>query len=377
MKVIIDASNISSGGGLTHLSQILDAYNPNDYPEIKNLTVYSAQKTLSFIIDKPHLTKKTHKLLNMALPFRFIWQQLVLPKIATDYDVVFSPGGSISFLCKTPSVTLSQNLLPFEKSEFQRYPFFSKMRIKMFLLRHLQSMSFRYADGVIYLSQYAKNQIEKTTKQKKDSPIVPHGIEPRFFNPDRTFKRDFDTLSSCDILYVSTVDMYKHQWNVIRAVDICISKGMNINLKLIGSSEPNALKILKKSLNELESPNRQHYLGAVNFNELHQYYKAADLFIFASTCENLPNILIEAMASRLPILSSTYGPMPEVLSDAGLYFDPLLVDDLCHQIKKFYFDRSLRVELASKAFRKSKIYSWTTTSQMTMAYLLKIARRHS
>lgn len=375
MKIIIDASNISSGGGLTHLSQILDAYNPNVYPEIKQLTIYSAQKTLSFILDKPHLTKQTHKLLNMSLPFRFIWQQLLLPNIAEDYDVVFSPGGTISFLCKTPSVTLSQNLLPFEKSEYQRYPFFSKMRIKMLLLRRLQTLSFKYADGVIYLSQYAKNQIEKLTRQKKDSPIIPHGIEQRFFNPNRVFKRNFDSLNSCDILYVSTVDMYKHQWNVVQAVDICISKGMNINLKLIGASEPNALKMLTQSLNEAKNQERLQYLGSANFNELHQHYQSADLFIFASTCENLPNILIEAMASRLPILSSSYGPMPEVLNDSGLYFDPLSIEDLSLQIKKIYFDSSLRADLASKAFEKSKVYSWVFTSQLTMAYLSKIARR--
>ena len=39
----------------------------------------------------------------------------------------------------------------------------------------------------------------------------------------------------------------------------------------------------------------------------------SDLFIFASSCENLPNTLLEAMASSIPIISSSKGPMREIL----------------------------------------------------------------
>ena len=45
------------------------------------------------------------------------------------------------------------------------------------------------------------------------------------------------------------------------------------------------------------------------------WFTSCFTFIFASTCENMPNILIEGMSSGLPILCSNYLPMPEFLKD--------------------------------------------------------------
>ena len=48
----------------------------------------------------------------------------------------------------------------------------------------------------------------------------------------------------------------------------------------------------------------------------------ANLFIFASSCENMPNTLLEGMASGLPIACSDRGPMPETLQDRGILSMP-------------------------------------------------------
>ena len=40
-----------------------------------------------------------------------------------------------------------------------------------------------------------------------------------------------------------------------------------------------------------------HYRGSIPYADLHATYHAADAFIFASSCENLPNIMIEAMSA--------------------------------------------------------------------------------
>ena len=63
-------------------------------------------------------------------------------------------------------------------------------------------------------------------------------------------------------------------------------------------------------------------LGFVPHDDLPSLLAGADLFVFASSCENMPNTLVEAMAIGLPIACSDRGPMPEVLRDGGVYFDP-------------------------------------------------------
>ena len=61
--------------------------------------------------------------------------------------------------------------------------------------------------------------------------------------------------------------------------------------------------------------------GEIPYKELHQQYQQADIGVFASSCENMPNILLETMASGLPIACSKKGPIPEVLGKDGVYFD--------------------------------------------------------
>ena len=62
ISIGIDASNIRQGGGITHLSNILKYFEP-DLSNISKIVVWSNQKTLDAISDKPWLEKHNHALL--------------------------------------------------------------------------------------------------------------------------------------------------------------------------------------------------------------------------------------------------------------------------------------------------------------------------
>src|SRR5207253_4012008 len=100
------------------------------------------------------------------------------------------------------------------------------------------------------------------------------------------------------------------------------------------------------------------YWGAVPHGELQKRYAEAELCVFASTCENMPNILLENMASGLPIACSNRGPMPEVLGDAGLYFDPEDVVSIRDALRRLIESHDLRARLAQAAFQRAQVYSW-------------------
>ena len=102
----IDASNIRHGGGITHLSQILRHTNFGD-KKIKKVFVWSNQKTLSCIEDRPWLQKRNHPLLEGSLIKRAIWQMFLL-KSSLKRDscsVLFVLGGR--FLLSLPLLFLS------------------------------------------------------------------------------------------------------------------------------------------------------------------------------------------------------------------------------------------------------------------------------
>jgi glycosyltransferase involved in cell wall biosynthesis len=375
----IDASNIRAGGGVTHLVELLRAANPPGHGFSK-VIVWSGQSLLYQIEDRSWLEKSHQSLLNKSLPWRVYWQRFRLAKLAKDLkcDVLFSPGGSYYGVFR-PFVSMSQNLLPFERTEFMRFGA-SPTTMKMALLRWSQSNSFKNADGLIFLTQYAKNTVLQTIKSTSaKTTIIPHGVDERFRHLPRVQNATnyYSEDKPFHILYVSIVTVYKHQWHVAEALASLRNLGLPVVLDLVGPAYLPALKRLKETINDLD-PSGQfiRYVGSFPYKELHTLYTRADMVLFASSCENMPNILLEGMASGLPIACSNRGPMPEMLQDAGVYFDPEKPDEIASAIQKMMNSPELRSRLSKKSFEQAQTFSWEKCATKTFAFLAETARNH-
>ncbi|AAS70713.1 glycosyltransferase [Leptospira interrogans] len=374
----IDASNIKSGGGVTHLKELLGNAKPEKYG-FDRVILWSVEETLCQIEDKSWLEKVNYSKFFKSRIYRWYWQKFKLPKLAQNSGckLLFIPGGSFSGKFR-PFITMSQNLLPFEWGELKRYGL-SFHTLRLLLLYFFQGTSFRKSDGIIFLTKYAKDLISKKLNLKNSNIIIPHGINKKFFhNPRKQNILLGKKKRPIELLYVSFIGAYKHQWNVLEAVSDLNCAGIPIHLSLVGShNEKASVNKLFQKINHLNSSEKIISLYPnVSYKKISEFYLNADLFIFASTCENLPNILIEAMASGLPILSSKYGPMPEVLDDAGLYCDPLSVEDIKTQLKKLIFSKELRENLSLKAYKKAKQYSWKRNADITFDFFYKIVKAY-
>lgn len=377
MTLGIDASNIRSGGGLTHLKEIL-ANADLEKSGFDRVIVWSNKETLNNLPNHNWLVKSTHKYLNKGFIWSFLFQIFILAKQAKKADcaIVFAPGST--FLSSfRPFVTLSQNMLPFESNEAARFPAFKdKLRFK--ILYKLQSYTFRKANGLIFLTEYAKTFIKaKINLLNPNVIIIPHGISSDFLKQPK-FQNEITAYTFEDpfkLLYVSIITVYKHQWNVAEAVLRLRKEGCPVALDLIGPSTSESLQRLN---NILDGNNEGvNYVGGVSHSAISEYYKNADGFVFASSCENMPIILIEAMSSGLPIACSNMGPMPEVLGDAGFYFNPLDVNEVHTAIKNMVSSKELRKEKALESYNKSIHYTWKECSMRTFEYLSLVANNYN
>ncbi len=372
----IDATNLRQGGGVTHLLEFLHASEPKNYG-ISKVVVWGGARTLAALNDFPWLVKIQPKQLDKGLFFRTFWQRFRLSKEAQKVgcDLLFVPGGSYAGEFK-PFVTLSQNLLPFELKELLRYGF-SLKAIKLLLLRWTQSKTFRTANGVIFLTKYAKNTVlDVTGKIFGESIIIPHGLSNHFLNLPKIQRPilEYSDEKPFHMLYVSIIDQYKHQWNVIEAVARLRAKtGYPIIIDLVGPAYPPALRRMNYTVNRLDPQGIWvRYHGAIPYLELHKKYAEADLGIFASSCENMPITLMETMAAGLPIACSNRGPMSEILGDAGVYFDPESIDEIYGALNDLINSIDLRTKLAEASFKNVKAYSWKNCAKETLSFLEKI-----
>lgn len=371
----IDATNIRAGGGVTHLVELLNAFKELEVSNV-NIVLFANNSVLQLIHDSPNLTKVSHYFINKGLFFRTVWQKFYLDKQLETRGcrLLFVPGGSYGGSFHTV-ISLSQNLLPFEIHELFRFGI-SLLTFKLLMLRFTQSITFKKSNGVIFLTKYAKSTVENVVGKLDNTTVIPHGINERFFSEPKVQKpiEYYSKDNPFNIIYVSTVDHYKHQWNVIEAVMDLYESGYPIKLTLIGSARPSALRKMNSILRKYKSSDLAiHYLGAISFNDLHDYYSKSDLGLFASSCENLPNIILEKMASGLPIVSSNKGPMPSVLGNEfpEVFFNPENIQDIKRAVKVVIKSQVLRENQSRMNYEKSKKYTWLSCSKSTIDYLKK------
>jgi len=71
----------------------------------------------------------------------------------------------------------------------------------------------------------------------------------------------------------------------------------------------------------------------------------------------------------LPIACSRRGPMPEVLEDAGEYFDPEVPESIANALRQLIADPDLRQRLALRAKTLAARYSWERCAKETWSFL--------
>lgn len=363
----IDACNIRNGGGLEHLKQIVENCNFEKH-QISKIVIWSNNYTLSYFPSNDKILKKTHFLLNSNFFGPFVFQIFFLKKflIAESCDILLVPGGI--FLARfKPFVTISQNMLPFNLEEAYRYSKFSQ-KFRFIFIRFLQSYTFRKADGLIFLSHYAKNTIGKLLRLNNNYPVIPHGFKSTLCISDRKIK----STKMLNLLYVSAISPYKHQWNVAEAVCLLYLEGFDIKLTLVGPYEEYSFKKLLNVLKKFPCSEKCIELaGYIPHDKINKFYINADAFIFASTCENNPIILSEAISAGLPILSSFYPPMSELLTrNEAVFFDPLNVQSIKNAISIGLKDFSQLHKKSIEAKKKQLNHpNWQITADITFKYL--------
>src|ERR1700733_4993398 len=162
MRLCIDASTVKSGGGATHLTELLRVADPRS-AGFETVYVWAPRSTLRQLEDRPWLVKRWLPVLERNYLLRAWWQfrHLGAHAQADQCGLLLVVGGSFATSFR-PIVSMSRNMLPFEFAELRRFGI-SRETIRLLLLRSTQARSFKAADGVIFLTRYAHDAVLKLT----------------------------------------------------------------------------------------------------------------------------------------------------------------------------------------------------------------------
>ena len=374
-NVGVDATRNRSGGAVAHIKGIFLHYEYEQY-DINKIVLWGYKDLLDQLPDYDWLIKIEPKCTSKNIISQLWWQFYSLPKEAKNYECNVLFNTDAGTVCTfSPCVTLSQDMLSFEKGEMDRY-WFGKSWLRLFILKYVQLAALKRANVALFLTDYARKIIEAQTRGFKSTAVVNHGINEQFL---KVKQPEISThVNVLKIVYISNAAMYKHQWKVVEAVDKLNKYGIHSQLLLVGGGQGTAQELLDKSIDKFDPKNNfVIQLPFVKNEELPEILARSHIFLFASSCENMPITLMEGMASGLPVACSNRGPMPEVLQNTGSYFDPENPDSIFEAILKLKKEEKLGIDKSRNSRLLSKNYTWKKCSQETWKILNEASKNNN
>jgi glycosyltransferase involved in cell wall biosynthesis len=159
------------------------------------------------------------------------------------------------------------------------------------------------------------------------------------------------------ILAVGRLSKEKGHRDLVSAVAMLRTARPSLGFRLLILGEGPERQALEQTASALGVAG--HLLLPGQQKNVRPFYGIADVFVLPSHSEGSPNVLLEAMAARLPIVATAVGGSVELVSDGetALLVNARDPEALCMAIERLLCDRALADRLAANAEAASRQYT--------------------
>ena len=170
----------------------------------------------------------------------------------------------------------------------------------------------KQAEGIICVARVLADRLNGAGVPNEKIHVIPNGVDPSIFRV-----RNKNELSvqgyPVTILFVGNLVPVKGPDVVLRAFARCIHRDQptrDPHLLLIGSGPMQSQ--LQCLASELGITDHVHFLGRRSPGEVAQWMNVSDVLCLSSRSEGMPNVVLEARASGLPVVATPAGAVPEL-----------------------------------------------------------------
>ena len=213
--------------------------------------------------------------------------------------------------------------------------------------RKFKQLAYREIDHFIAVTNLAaKALLEEGVDETKIS-VIPMGVDLKRFHPRKILNPKSSILN---ILFVGRLVTEKGILDLVNAFLILKKTNPDLNLTIIGDGP------LKSKLTDIPDIIVKH----VTYVDIPNEYQKADIFCLPSRAtrywqEQYGMVLIEALASGLPIITTQTGAIAEVCEDCALYVRPGNPNDLQLKLSELANNNSLRLQLGAQSRKLAQL----------------------
>jgi len=127
---------------------------------------------------------------------------------------------------------------------------------------------------------------------------------------------------------------------------------------------------------------RAQFTGAISYNLVSRYFDQMDVLVIPTQTtkrvrEQFGRVIVEGMASGVPVIGSTCGAIPEVIGDAGLVFKEGDADALASALRQTLSDKGLCERMSRAGLARVQQYSWERVAEKTYELYQQVLKRKS
>lgn len=213
--------------------------------------------------------------------------------------------------------------------------------------RHDLAAKTASADGVACITDFARSQLMRLSDPSiwPRLAVVPMGVDVDGFTPTTRDGRD----GPLRVLFVGRLVPEKGPRVLVEAVRLLHLRGVNVEVTVVGTGPETAA--LQTELSSDGLADIVTLAGLQGQDEILRLYRRADAFCLPSFQEGLPVVLMEAMATGLPVVTTTIAGIPELVvnESTGLLVAPGRADLVANCLQRLSNDPELRQRLGAAA----------------------------
>ncbi len=222
-------------------------------------------------------------------------------------------------------------------------------------LHLLDKWTSHWCTAFIVQTEYAQNYLASNFKVSKTViHIIPNTISLSEFNFQNNFELIKNNLhiplQNLNIACVSTLKPEKGIYELLKAFDLVWKEIATVNLLLVGDGPLRSS--LETIVSSLDCKDNIFFLG--KRTDVKEILSISNIFVLPTYSEGMSNAILEAMASKLPVITTDIPVNKEIIVDnvSGIFVPAKNINVLAEKIKSLVLDKPKRILLGDNAYER-------------------------